>query len=253
MTIQYPQNRPLAEQVVALIEDQIHNRTLNVGDKLPTENQLAAKYKVSRTVIRSAIETLRERGWVETFIAKGTFIVHNTKKGVFFSFDSAMRMRPEDRNGQLMELRLIIEPECAALSALRADDDVIAKIKKALSLMEDALEGKHNIEEFLSADFTFHMTIAESTGNLLLPMVLNPTFTILHDARVVHVSTVRGRRHKGQYHHRLLMDAIERHDPEAARLHMRNHITQQITEYVEQKVGGFTLQKSIKTAEIQSG
>jgi len=226
MINQFPLNISLTDQVVELIENQIINKELSVGDKLPSENELAIKYKVSRTVIREAIKILKEKGWVETFVAKGTFIVHNTRKGVHFSFDTAMRMQPNDRFGHLIEVRLIFEPEIAALAALRANEEEISKMKQAVNQMEEALLGENRINEFINGDFIFHMTMAESTGNPIIAMILNPVFSLLRDVQTFHLMNVEGGNQKSQHHHRLVMNSIEKHDPSAARLHMYNHIVQ---------------------------
>ena len=233
MTIQFPQIRPLTDQMVELIETQIVNGEINVGDKLPSENELAAKYKVSRTVIREAIKTLKQKGWVETFVAKGTFVVNNTSKGVQSSFDTAMRMQSEDRFGYLIEVRSILEPEIAALAALRANDDEIARLLDAVSMMDKA-SIEDNISDFLQADFHFHMTMAESTGNPLIPLILHPVVSLLRDIQEFHLEHVKDGDKRSQHHHRLIMSAIEAHDPSAARLRMHNHIIQLRTDIEKQ-------------------
>lgn len=76
MTIpRLPRNKPLYEQVCELIETRIIEGDLRVGEKLPTENEMAEMYQVSRTVIREAIKALTEKGRIETRVAKGTFVV----------------------------------------------------------------------------------------------------------------------------------------------------------------------------------
>jgi GntR family transcriptional repressor for pyruvate dehydrogenase complex len=253
MTIQYPQSKSLTDQIVELIENQIINGEYNVGDKLPTENELAAMYKVSRTVIREAIKILKQKGWVETFVAKGTFVVHNTIKGVQFSFDTAMRMQPEERFGYLIEVRLILEPEIAALAALRANKEEIAKMKQAVKLMDKALTDANKIDEFLNGDFTFHMTMAESTSNPLIHLILNPVVSLLRDVQEYHLFNVKGGDQKSQHHHRLIMNAIERHDPSEARLQMHNHIIQLRTDIEKQKAAESVTNKLNPAADTLSG
>lgn len=253
MPIQFPLNISLTDQVVEIIENQIINKELNVGDKLPTENELAIKYKVSRTVIREAIKILKEKGWVETFIAKGTFVVLNTKKGVRSSFDNAIGIEPKNRFDYLIQVRLIFEPEIAALSALRANEEEIAKMKRAISMMEEALLGEKSIDKFLQNDFTFHITMAESTGNPLIPMILNPVFSLLRDVQEFHLLNVEEGDQKSQHHHRLIMNSIEKHDPSAARLHMYNHIVQLRTDIETLHVIKFDVDRSIKNTDSLPG
>jgi GntR family transcriptional repressor for pyruvate dehydrogenase complex len=226
MTIELPNSKPLSQQIAELIEARILAGEFQVGQKLPTENELTTIYKVSRTVIREAIKTLKEKGWVETFVAKGTFVVHKTDWRVQSSFDTAMRMKSEDRFEDLIELRSILEPEMAALAALRASDEQLAKMKESVQFMDKSLEDGDDIERFLEADFTFHMTMAESTGNPLVPVIIRPVVRLFRELQEFHLQHVRGGNQRSQHNHRLIIEAIERHDPEAARLHMRDHIAQ---------------------------
>ena len=62
------------EQVLAAIEEQILERNLRVGDRLPSERELADTYEVAVGTIRQALDELRRRGLVATLAAKGTFV-----------------------------------------------------------------------------------------------------------------------------------------------------------------------------------
>lgn len=227
MTIpQIPTNKPLYEQVCQLIESQIISGELRVGDKLPTEKELSELYQVSRTVIREAIKTLKEKGWVETHVAKGTFVVHNVAKGVESSFGVAVRMKPEERFNNLIQVRLILEPEIAALAATSASLEEIAHMRKAVARMEKALRENDNLDAFLKADFNFHMAMAKSTGNDLIPLIIAPVVNLMRDIQRYHLSSVIGGNQRSQRNHNRIMEAIERHDPGAARSSMYEHIIQ---------------------------
>ena len=227
MTIQrLPQYKSLSEQVYQLIETQIINGEFVVGDKLPTEKQLSEMYQVSRTVIREAIKALKEKGWVETHVAKGTFVVFNVTKSVQSSFDAAVRMKPEDRFRNLIQVRLILEPEIAALAAVSASQEDIARMRKAVNQMEKVLGEKHNVEAFLIGDFSFHMALAESTGNDLIRMIIAPVVNLMRDSQIYHLSNVQRGDQRSQRNHKNIMESIEKHHPEDARKYMRAHIIQ---------------------------
>ena len=227
MTIQQlPYHKPLYEQVCQLIEAQIINGELRIGDKLPTENELAELYKVSRTVIREAIKALKEKGWVETHVAKGTYVVQNVAKGVENSFDVAVRMKPEDRFRNLIQVRRILEPEIAALAASSASQEDIARMRQAVEQMEKAMESKNDIDAFLEGDFVFHMAMADATGNELIRLIIAPVVNLMRDIQTYHLSNVVGGNQRSQHNHKRIMEAIERHDPEAARACMFDHIIQ---------------------------
>ena len=223
---QFPHNEPLYKQVYQLIETQIIDGEFGIGDKLPTENELTEVYKVSRTVIREAIKALKEKGWVETRVAKGTFVVHNVAKSVESSFDVTVRLKPEEKFSNLIQVSLILEPEIAALSAISASSADIALMRQAVDQMEKALAENNSIDAFLEGDFAFHMAMAESTGNNLIRLIIAPVVNLMRDIQRYHLSYVEGGNQRSQHNHKRVMDAIERHDPDAARLSMYAHIIQ---------------------------
>jgi DNA-binding FadR family transcriptional regulator len=223
---QRPHNKPLYEQVCELIETRIVEGDLQVGDKLPTEKEMAELYQVSRTVIREAMKVLKEKGWIETRVAKGTFVVDNVAKNVRDSFDAVLRMDEASGFRYLLEVREILEPEVAALVASRADDSQRARLQQAIDRMDSSLELPDNIDEFLDADFTFHMSLAESTGNPLIPMIISPLFKLLRDQQAYYSSNVKEGPHRSQVNHKLIMGAIARADAVGARRYMIEHIHQ---------------------------
>lgn len=227
-----PHNKPLYEQVCELIETRIIDGDLRVGDKLPTEKEMAEQYQVSRTVIREAMKVLKEKGWIETRVAKGTFVVDNIDEPVRASFDAVVRLEKAQGYHSLIEIREILEPEVAALVASRANDAQRKRLQQAVEKMDQALEGKDSIEEFLDGDFNFHMLLAESTGNPLIPIIISPLIKLLRDQQAFYSSIVREGPHRSQVNHKLIMAAIANHDPAGARRHMIEHI-RQVREGVE--------------------
>lgn len=226
MTTQFPQSKPLYEQVVELIESRIINGEYRLGDQLPTEFELAAQYRVSRTVIREAMKTLKERGWVDTRVGKGTFLVDNVSRGVGASFDVIVRMNPDLGFEHLIEVRELLEPGIAALAAERASAEQIQAMRKAVDQMERATNNPADMDDFLAGDYTFHALMAQATGNPLVPSILQPVVTLMRDQQKYHLYRVKGGYLKSQSHHRQIMDAIEAHDSEAARQAMLGHIRQ---------------------------
>lgn len=221
-----PQNTPLYEQVAKLIENQIINGELEVGDKLPTEKELTEMYQVSRTVIREAITALKQKGWVETWVAKGTFVVQNMQKGVESSIDSSLRMSPKDRISNLIQVRLILEPEIAALAAEKASQEQINQMKWAVQKMQKALEAGGETGIFLDGDFIFHMALADSAGNDILRLLIDPVVKLMRETQRYHLEHVEGGSNKSQSYHKEILLAVENHDPDTARDTMRAHIIQ---------------------------
>lgn len=66
--------RPVWPQVADDIERDIASGALRPGTRLPTEDELAVQYGVARNTVRRAVEALRERGLLETFHGRGTYV-----------------------------------------------------------------------------------------------------------------------------------------------------------------------------------
>ena len=224
--MRYPQSIPLSEQVAEMVETQIIAGEFRIGDRLPTENNLSSIYKVSRTVIREAMKVLKEKGWIEIRPGRGTIVIDNVARGVRSSFDVAVRMNPDSGSNHLIEIRQMIEPEIAALAAVRASEEQIISMQQAITQMDRAAqEDPLNIDRFLDADFCFHIIIAESTGNPLVLLIINPVVKLMREQQAFVSQIMEGLLHS-QVNHHLIMEAIIQRDPIQAREYMRRHIMQ---------------------------
>src|ERR1700734_1963937 len=108
----------LYEQIVQQVEDSILKGQLKPGDQLPAERDLAHRFGVSRTAVREAVKTLREKGLVEAYSGRGTFITDGTSQAVRQSLDLMVKIGQPEGSQYLAELRAILEPEIVALAAL---------------------------------------------------------------------------------------------------------------------------------------
>src|ERR1700732_1918785 len=86
----------LYEQIVQQVEDSILKGQLKPGDQLPAERDLAQAFGVSRTAVREAVKTLREKGLVEAYSGRGTFVTSGTAHSIRLTLDRMMRSRPSE-------------------------------------------------------------------------------------------------------------------------------------------------------------
>src|SRR6202142_1059 len=82
----------LYEQIVQQVEDSILKGQLKPGDQLPAERDLAQSFGVSRTAVREAVKTLREKGLVEAYSGRGTFVTHGPSNAIRQSLDLMIRV-----------------------------------------------------------------------------------------------------------------------------------------------------------------
>jgi GntR family transcriptional repressor for pyruvate dehydrogenase complex len=68
----------LYEQIVQQVEESIHKGAMKPGDQLPPERELAQQFGVSRTAVREAVKALHEKGLVEAYPGRGTFVTAGT-------------------------------------------------------------------------------------------------------------------------------------------------------------------------------
>ena len=212
----------LYEQIVQQIEDSILNGTLKAGDQLPSERELALKFGVSRTAVREAVKSLHEKGLVEAYSGRGTFITNGTSQAVTQSINLMMKIDQTDGSASLAEVRQILEPEIAALAATRIQEPQLALMREAFSVMNQALRDP---DAYIEADLDFHLALAEAADNPLILSLLDSIVGLLREQRIK-IFFQEGGPERGQHHHARILAAIEKRDPEASRAAMRDHLEQ---------------------------
>ncbi|MEJ2287495.1 MAG: FadR/GntR family transcriptional regulator [Deinococcales bacterium] len=216
------QHRKLYEQVVERIRQQILSGELKSGDQLPNERSLGERYGVSRTVIREAMKTLIQSGLVEVRRGQGTFVVDGTADALKQSLRLMMGFASEERIGEMVEVRELLEPEIASRAAQRRTEDDLVALRAAVRDMDVALD---DARTFIEADNRFHVTLAVATQNHVIPRLLDSVVDLLQELRG-HIFQVGGGPTRGQQHHRIILAAVEAGDAEAARNAMLAHLAQ---------------------------
>ncbi len=217
----------LYEQIVQQIEESILNGQLKPGDQLPAERELAQQFGVSRPTVREAVKALREKGLVEAYSGKGTFVTNGTSQAIRQSLDLMVKIGQPDGLVSLVEVREILEPEIAARAATRVEEQDLASMREAIAIMD---RSRQDPDAFIEADLDFHLALAEAAGNPIILSLIDSIVGVLWEQRM-RIFGVQGGPQRGQYHHKRILDAIKRHDPEAARQAMRAHL-QQVREEV---------------------
>jgi GntR family transcriptional repressor for pyruvate dehydrogenase complex len=212
----------LYEQIVQQIEDSILKGTLKTGDQLPAERDLAQRFGVSRTAVREAVKALREKGLVEAYSGRGTFITDGTSQAVRQSLDLMVKIGQPEGSQYLAELRAILEPEIAALAAARAQESDMTTMREAVAVMDRA---GRDPDAYIEADLDFHLSLAEAAANPLILSLIDSIVGLLREQRMK-IFKVEGGPERGQFHHKRILEAMEQRDPEKARDAMRAHLDQ---------------------------
>ena len=212
----------LYEQIVHQIEESIVKGVLKAGDQLPAERELAQRFGVSRTAVREAVKALREKGLVEAYSGRGTFITDGTTQAVRQSLDLMAKIGQPEGSTHLAEVRAILEPEIAALAAVRVQESELATMREAVAVMD---KSGQDPEAYIEADLDFHLALAEGAGNPLILSLLDSIVGLLREQRL-RIFRVSGGPERGQIHHKRILEAVERHDSTKAREAMRAHLDQ---------------------------
>ena len=194
----------LAEQVFERLENEILSGKFPRGTIL-TEMNLVTELGVSRTPIREAIHRLEQEHIIET-TTKGILILGVTKKDL----------------RDIFEIRLRIEGLASAEAAKRITDEELAELRESLELQEFYVP-KHDPEHVRGQDSRFHLLIYRFSGNTALSDALLPLHKKVMKYRLASVSN-HSRASSSAQEHRLIYEAIARHDPAAADARMVEHI-----------------------------
>jgi GntR family transcriptional repressor for pyruvate dehydrogenase complex len=208
--------RNLTEEVVARITEEIRKGRLGPGARLPTEQELMKAMGVSRTVVREAVAALRAEGMVTTRQGSGAFVATDASRVPF-------RIDPDGLSSigdvlEVMELRLALEIEAAALAAERITPDRLVKIGRALG------------------DIAFHLAIAEASRNPRFAQLLEflGRHVIPRQSVRVSIGTPQSQRQYLvgiQKEHGRIYEAIRDGQPADARKAMRTHLTRSLQRY----------------------
>ncbi len=212
----------LYEQIVQQIEESIRKGELSEGSQLPAERDLARQFGVSRTAVREAIKALQEKGLVDAFPGRGTFVTNGTSNSMRRSLDRIIKSGEPEGWAYLVEIREILEPEIAALAALRADDQDLAAMQEAVEVMDNAARDS---DAFIEADLDFHLALAEAAANPIVLSLIDSIVGLLREQRLL-TFRVEGGPERGQHHHKRILEAVQRRDSQAARAAMQAHLSQ---------------------------
>ena len=207
----------LSDQVAEQLTAEIKQGRLAPGDKLPTEARLVEQFAVSRTVVREATKRLEQQGLLEIQHGTGIKVVDKLHRPLNESL-SLLIPDVAERLQQLNETRLSIEPDAAAFAAQRATKKQILTLRRIQGQLENAPDNTAAIE----ADIAAHHAIADASGNLIYRLILDSLAEISVASRLRTIGRI-GKKTAIEHHARIL-DAIERHDSDAAREAMREHI-----------------------------
>jgi len=217
--------RGLVSEIVGALEGEIRTGTLPVGQKLPTEAEIMARFDVSRTVVREALSRLQASALVETRHGIGTFVSAQERGGNFRISDQDFATVADVI--AVLELRISLETEAAGLAAQRRTEANLVALQAALDAFHSSIEQD---SDAVPPDFQFHMEVARATGNqhfadlmtylgaMIIPRTRVNTPQHAPEGRLNYLQRVHGE-------HENIFAAIRNRDTDSARAAMRTHLS----------------------------
>lgn len=200
-----PAHRSRVQQVRDQLEDDIVNGRMQPGEQVQID-RLMARFGVSRTPVREALQQLENSGLVEVLPKRGTFVA---QVGT-------------DELVQMFEVMAELEAMCARLAARRAPASSLADIREALGACEREA-GANDANAYYYANEQFHALIYQACGN---PFLVQQTQSLKNRLKPFRRMQLQLRNRIGQSldEHRRIVHALGRGDCEAAAAAARDHV-----------------------------
>ena len=210
----------VGEQVLLQLKKMLIDGEWAPGSKIPSENELAEMFEVSRITVRQALQKLNALGLIETRLGDGSY-VRNLDIGDSMNALIPVMYLGDQSDAQVFEFRQIIETGCTKLAVNRATKKDIEELKIILAEMVRCKD-KSDIKGFSKADLKFHFKIAQITRNALFIK----TNSILQDVLEQSMDTVIDKMgfENGIHYHQQIIKAFENRNEEEAVKMMNAHI-----------------------------
>ena len=224
------QTKTLTEQVADGIMNLIQETPYKAGDKLPTEKELCESTGAGRNTVREALKILASRNVLEIRQGAGTFV--SEKQGIpddplgFSMVNDHVKLTRD-----LLQVRIMLEPQIAALAAQCAKEHEIKELEEILEEMEAAMKKR---EDYSELDTKFHTKIAQCTHNIVMENLL----PVIGKGVAVFAREVAQTEYDRTWiSHRKIFCYIRDHKPFEAEMEMQYHLLYNTSRYEEEQSG----------------
>jgi len=226
-----PPERPMssAEWVRADLQRKLDDGTFAPGERLPSVEELARMYGVSRPTVREAISALKATGRLAVKQGGGTYAL--APREAHASVPHPAALMPDVWPGRaaalqsLLEVRRVLETGCAALAAEKRTAEDVEALESILAEMEDKLDDREAGERL---DVRFHLAVASAAHNETLAEMMRSISERLHDGmrdtRALWLFAERSSAGRLLAEHRAIFEAVRDGDAALARSLMEEHL-----------------------------
>lgn len=210
------------EYIVEQIKEMILLGHLQVGERLPTENELSEKFGVSRTCVREALKALEVIGVLESRQGGGNFIVNHVMERTENNLSLLFTLN-NGKTEDLIQVRRCIELESVRNIIQNKNDQIIRELECIIEQFDQCEDD----ESFVRLDQEFHLKIIQSSDNIFFCFLINAV-SHLYTQNISHVTKVISR--SSSYdsiveEHRTIFQAIKERDWVKAEAALIKHFT----------------------------
>ncbi len=217
----------LPAKTARFIKEMIIQQKMKPGDRLPCEVELMKMFGVSRSTLREAVKYLKAENVVEIKRGNGTFVSDTTgvvEDPLGLNFTNQHKLI-----NNLLEARLLIEPQIAAFAVQRATEKNIACMAEIIEKMRKM---EVNDESAAELDVQFHTAIAECTQNDVLTRIvpiINESIRQGHNE----TASIEGSYERAKICHLGIYEAILKKDLLAAKYFSERHVWETLNDIKE--------------------
>ena len=205
--------------ILHILQEKIDSGEWQPGTKIPTERELAGKYKLGRNTVRRALGHLESRDLIHRQVGRGTFVSERSQTTALGVMDVRV-VNPEE----MMEARLLIEPLLAGLVVARASNAELEKIKNLVLRGREA----RSMTEFEKWDNKFHRAVASASKNQYLISIVEGMHRIRRSdgwGALRRRGLTDDRRKAYQKEHEGIVEAILARDADLAQQKIVDHLS----------------------------
>jgi DNA-binding FadR family transcriptional regulator len=209
-----------ASALMAFIVGRLDDGTWSAGDKLPTERELQVQFGIARNTLRRSLVALEKQGRITRHVGRGTFVSGQEDRGGAGELERRIH---QSSPAEIMDVRLLIEPQAIEVAAGRATGDDIAFMLECLTRSEAAT----TIAEFEDWDGALHERMMGAAGNALLSDIYAVVSGVRKTAawgKLKERSLTPQRRALYERQHRSVVNALRERDAEMARQMLCEHL-----------------------------
>lgn len=212
--------RTLLDELTAGLVALIEEGGYQIGDRLPSMSALAAHFGVATPTLREAARRLEAAGTITFRHGSGIFVTGDSRRLVIAN--PARTELGDQTTLDVLDTRLLIEPELARRAAERATHEQLAAIGGLLDEARQAIEDGDE-KSLTSLNMRFHVAIARAAGNQVLTEALQSVVELYEPQQSV-IGQIYADPWRDHNEHRDIYDALVRKDATAAHDLMRRHL-----------------------------